>query len=622
MNKTTKLDFLVEKNVMVQMRDGIRLATDIYHPARNGRVTDGRFPVILERTPYGKSIDSRSERSVHKMQKPKSRAEVAALFVEHGFVVIYQDCRGRYHSEGVFQKYLNDAADGYDTCSWIIQQPWSNGQIGTKGLSYAAHTQAALASFGAPGVTAMFLDSGGFSNAYLGGIRQAGTFELKQITWAYLQALNSSQVRNDPALREKLEKINLFEWFREMPWQPGSSPLSLVPEYEDYIFEQWQRGDFDEYWQQAGIYAQGYYDQFPDCPQMHMSSWYDPYSQTAIDNYLGLSPRKKGPICLILGPWTHGNRSLSYAGDVDFGPEAPLDGNLAEDYWTLRLCWFDHWILGIENGVDQEPVVNYFRMGGGNGHKNFQGRLNHGGSWRSAKDWPLPEIQTTRFYLDKSGSLSPTTPQADQEPLEFIYDPRNPVPSIGGTITSGEPLMVGGAFDQREDPRFYGSKPPYRPLGERPDVLVFQTPPLINAVELTGSVEVHLWIASDCPDTDFTAKLIDVYPPNRDYPDGFAMNLTDGIIRVRYRASWSHPTLMKPDNIYQICIRPFPTSNLFQAGHRIRLDISSSNFPHFDLNFNTGEPEGKATHVRLAHNKVFVDQQRASYVILPVIPER
>ena len=324
MSKTTKYDFCSEKNVMVQMRDGIRLATDIYRPALNGCLIDGRFPVILERTPYGKSIDSRSERSLHEMEKPKTRSEVAALFVARGFVVIYQDCRGRYHSEGVFQKYLDDAADGYDTCSWIIQQPWSNGQIGTKGLSYAAHTQAALASFGAQGLAAMFLDSGGFSNAFLGGIRQAGAFELKQITWAYRQALNSSQVRNDPVLHTKLEKIDLAKWFQKMPWQSGNSPLSLVPEYEDYVFDQWQRGVFDEYWQQAGIYAQGYYDQFPDCPQTHMSSWYDPYSQTAIDNYLGLSHCKKGPIRLILGPWTHGNRSLSYAGDVDFGPQLPF----------------------------------------------------------------------------------------------------------------------------------------------------------------------------------------------------------------------------------------------------------------------------------------------------------
>jgi predicted acyl esterase len=212
---TPKFDFLVEKDVMVPMRDGIQLAADIYRPAINGRLVEGRFPVILERTPYGKAIDSRSERSRQAIEKPKTRAEVAALFVERGFIVIYQDCRGRYNSQGVFQKYLDDAADGYDTCAWIIRQPWSSGQIGTKGLSYAAHTQAALASFGAPGLAAMWLDSGGFSNAYSGGIRQGGAFELKQVTWAYRQALNSSQVRSDPQLRARLEAVDLFEWFQK-----------------------------------------------------------------------------------------------------------------------------------------------------------------------------------------------------------------------------------------------------------------------------------------------------------------------------------------------------------------------------------------------------------------------
>jgi putative CocE/NonD family hydrolase len=180
--------------------------------------------------------------------------------------------------------------------------------------------------------------------------------------------------------------------------------------------------------------------------------------------------------------------------------------------------------------------------------------------------------------------------------------------------------MAGGAFDQREASGIFGSQPPYRPLAERADVLVFQTPPLEQALELTGPVEVRLWVSSDCPDTDFTAKLVDVYPPNEDYPDGYAMNITNGILRLRYRDSWSQPSLMTPGEIYRICIRPSPTSNLFQAGHRVRLDISSSNFPHFDLNFNTGEPEGRATHVRQARNRVFVDRLRASFVILPVMP--
>lgn len=602
---------------MVPMRDGIHLACDIYHPRE-----PGAYPVILERTPYGKSVDSRSERSVKAIERPKSRSEVAALFVQHGYVVVYQDCRGRYDSEGQFQKYLDDAADGYDTCVWILQQPWCNGRIGTKGLSYAAHTQAALASAGAPGIAAMFLDSGGFSDAFQGGIRQGGAFELKQVTWAYRQAMNSPAVQADAVLKGALAEIDLADWFQKMPWQPGNSPLSLVPEYEAYLFEQWQHGDFNAYWRQPGIYAKGYYDQFPDCPQVHMSSWYDPYSQTAIDNYLGQVTRKQGPIRLILGPWTHGHRSHTYAGDVDFGPAATLDGNLAEDYWDLRLRWFDHWLRGLDNGVDQAPAVSYFRMGGGSGRKNGEGRLDHGGSWRFAAQWPPPQTQQIRFYLHQQGMLSTALPEAGIPPKTYLYDPRDPVPSIGGTITSGKPLMAGGAFDQRERPGVFGAKPPYRPLAERPDVLSFQTPPLAEAVEITGGIVARLWIASDCPDTDFTAKLIDVYSPSEAYPEGYAMNLTDGILRVRYRDSWSHPALMRPGELYQIEIRAFPTSNLFQIGHRIRLDISSSNFPHFDLNFNTGEAEGRATYVRRAKNQVFVDRERASYLLLPIVGGR
>ncbi|MCJ7700413.1 MAG: CocE/NonD family hydrolase [Anaerolineales bacterium] len=618
MHPTSRYQPLLRENVFIPMRDGVELACDIYFPSQGGRPAPSRFPVILERTPYGKGVESRSERSLTHMERAKSRAEVAALFVARGFIVIYQDCRGRYNSGGVFQKYLDDAADGYDTCAWIVRQSWSDGQIGTKGLSYAAHTQAALASLGAPGIAAMFLDSGGFSNAFQGGIRQGGAFELKQATWAYGQALNSPQVVVDPDLKAALVEVDLHEWFRRMPCGPGYSPLAKVPAYEDYLFDQWRRGNFDDFWRQPGIYAQGYYPQFPDCPQVHMSSWYDPYSQTAIDNYLGLSRIKKGPIRLILGPWTHGNRSLTYAGDVDFSPAAILDGNLAADYWDLRLRWFDHWLRGVPNGVDREPAVRYFRMGGGSGRKDPAGRLSHGGSWQTAADWPPPGVAATCFYLHANGTLTSETPNMDDPPREYLYDPANPVPSIGGTITSGEPLMVGGGFDQVESPQVFGAQPPYRPLAERQDVLVFQTEPLAHPLEVTGPVVAHLWIASDCPDTDFTVKLVDVYPPNRDYPQGYALNLTDGILRVRYRDSWSQPQMMEPGQVYPIKIEAFPTSNLFQAGHRIRVDISSSNFPHFDLNFNTGEPEGRATYMRQAHNRVYMDAQRASQVVLPL----
>ena len=603
---------------MVAMRDGVRLATDIYRPARDGKPIEGRFPVIIERTPYDKTVPSRSEKRVGDT-KPMSRRQVAAPFVQRGYVVVYQDCRGRHKSEGEFVKYLDDAADGYDTLAWLIEQSWCNGKIGTMGLSYAAHTQGALACLNPPGLACMFLDSGGFSNAYQGGIRQGGAFELKQATWAYRQALES-QDAEDPIIRAALDAEDMCDWFGRMPWRKGQSPLRWVSEYEDYLFEQWTAGTFDDYWKQAGIYAEGFYDDFADVPMVHMSSWYDPYPRTATDNYLGLQARGKGPLRLILGPWTHGDRILSYAGDVDFGADAMLDGSLAEDFVALRLRWFDYWLRGEKNGVGDEAQVQVFVMGGGSGRRNADGRLDHGGAWRSAEDWPLPGTEFRNYYLTPEGGLMPEEPSGDGDAISFDYDPKDPVPSIGGTITSGAPVMEGGAYDQVEGPRFFGCAPPYLPLASRPDVLVFETPPLEQDVAVVGPVRIKLWISSDCPDTDFTAKLIDLYPPNEDYPRGFAMNVTNGILRCRYREAWESPEMMEPGKIYEIAIEPFPTGNLFKAGHRIRLDISSSDFPHFDANPNTGEPEGLARRTRVATNTVHMGKPHPSHVVLPIAP--
>ena len=614
-------DMILTSDVMIPMRDGVKLATDIYQPARGGKPAPGRLPVILERTPYGKTIASRSEISVAD-PAPMSRAAVARYFVSRGYVVIYQDCRGRYGSQGEFVKYLSDGADGYDTCAWIVRQPWGDGKIGSMGLSYAAHTQGALGSAGAPGVAAMFIDSGGFANAYQGGIRQGGAFELKQVTWAWSAAQESPQVAGDPLRLRAMKAIDLRAWFARLPWKKGHSPLSDAPDYEDYVFEQWRHGNFDAYWKQLGLYAEGFYDPFCDAPMVHMSSWYDPYPRTATTNYIGLAKRKRGPVRLILGPWTHGDRTLTYAGDVDFGPAAAIDGNLAPDFLDLRLRWFDAWLKGAHNGVAAEPAVRIFVMGGGSGRRNAQGRLEHGGRWRAEVDWPLPDAKATSFHLHGDGRLDPEHPAADAAPLTYDFDPESPVPSIGGTITSGKPVMVGGAFDQVEGERFFGSRAPYLPLAVRPDVLVFQTAPLDADLEVTGPIEARLFVACDRPDTDFTLKLIDVYPPSEDYPEGFAMNLTDGILRLRYRESWEKPVMVSPGQIVEARIDAFPTSNLFKKGHRIRLDISSSNFPHFDVNPNTGDPEGSGLTRQVARNTVFVDAAHPSRVILPIIPNR
>ena len=612
-------DFVVARDVMVAMRDGVRLATDVYRPASKGMAAAGKFPVILERTPYGKAQVSRSEIDVG-MTVSRPRPEVAAWFVRQGYVVVYQDCRGRYASEGEFVKYLSDGEDGFDTMAWLMAQPWCNGKVATMGLSYAAHTQGSLACLNPPGLAAMVIDSGAFSNAYLSGIRSGGAFEMKQVTWAFNQAKESPLAKADPAVRAALEAENLIEWFKVMPWKPGHSPVRWVPEYEDYLFEQWTHGAFDGYWKQLGIYAEGFYKKFADVPQIHMSSWYDAYIRTATDNYVALKKLKRGPVRLIMGPWTHGDRAKTFSGDVDFGAAATIDNNLAQHWREFRLRWFDHWVRGVANGVDKEPAVRLFLMGGGSGRSNVDGRLDHGGRWIAGDDWPLPQTKYTNYYLHADGQLMPAKPATNAAPLAYDYDPANPVPTMGGPLTSGAPVFVGGAFNQREDARFFGVRHPGLPLAARHDVLVFETAPLAEDVAVIGPIVVHLHIASNCIDTDFTAKLIDVHPPNADYPRGFAMNLCDGILRCRYRDSWEKPTLMKPGKTYEITIEPFATCNLFKAGHRIRLDISSSNFPRYDVNSNTGEPEGRAQTRRVATNTVFVDRKRASHVVLPIVP--
>ena len=603
-------DVSVLRDVRVAMRDGVSLATDVYLPAPTVSAAPERVPAILERTPYGKSQTGTRHAST----------EVAMLFASHGYAVVFQDCRGRGKSEGAYVKYLSDGDDGFDCCTWLIGQPWSNGRIGTMGLSYAAHTQGALASAGAPGIAAMFMDSGGFSNAYQGGIRQGGAFEMKQVTWAFNEALQAPDVRKDPSKLAALKAVDLKAWFAKLPWSRGHSPLSAVPEYEDYVFDQWEHGDFDAFWKQLGIYAQGFYERYCDAATMLISSWYDPYPRTATDNFVALSRLKRGPIRLVLGPWTHGNREQSYSGDVDFGPAATFAGNVAPSYLDCKLRWFDRYLKDVANGVDADPAVRIFVMGGGSGRRNADGRLEHGGVWRSEATWPLARTRLTPFYLHAGGLLSQAPPRGRHPALQYRYDPAHPVPTIGGTVTSGQPIMVGGAFDQREAPEFFGSRAPFLPLARRPDVLVFETPPLAADVEVTGPLQAELRIASDCPDTDFTFKLIDAYPPSADYPDGYAMNLSDGILRCRYRDSWEHPALLERGRVYRIRIDAFPTSNLFKAGHRIRIDISSSNYPHFDLNPNTGEPEGRATRLRVATNRVYVDAVRPSRVLLPIVP--
>lgn len=609
MTVASQAGMTVENDRMLSMRDGAKLATDIYAPPGAGP-----FPLLLERTPYGKHLPSRSEIRAADPTSPLSRADVAHFFVERGYAVAYQDTRGRWGSEGRFAKYLAEAADGFDTVQALAGLDLCDGRIGMFGLSYSAHTQVAAASLGPPALRAMVADSGGFSNAHRSGVRQGGAFELKQATWALRQARLSPEAAADPTMRAALEAEDVRDWFTRMPWRPGASPVRWHPAYEAYLLDQWRAGAFDAAWARPGLYAAGCYGKFRDVAQIHMSSWYDPYALTASDNYLGLKAAGAKSLGLILGPWTHGDRSLTYAGDVDFGPAATVDGQLSVDFLTFRGDFFD----GVFKGAARDAApVSIFVMGGGSGGKTPTGRLDHGGAWRRFRDWPPPEARPTPAYFGPDGALGFEAPAAAR--IDYDFDPRRPAPTIGGAISSLEPVAAGGAFDQVEGPEVFGASPPYLPLSSRPDVLAFETPPLQAEIVVAGPISARLWVASNCPDTDFTVKLVDVHPPGSDYPRGYAIGLTDGILRMRYRADMSAPSLIEPNHVYEIEVEAFPTANRFLAGHRIRVDISSSNFPKFDVNPNTGAPEGQARSFAVARNTLFLGGDRPSHILLPIL---
>ena len=285
----------------------------------------------------------------------------------------------------------------------------------------------------------------------------------------------------------------------------------------------------------------------------------------------------------------------------------------------LRLHWYDYWLKGEETGAGHTKPVQIFVMGGGSGTRNSDGRLDHGGQWRAEDEWPLARTQWTPYYLHADGGLGAETPSPGIRESSFTFDPANPVPTIGGNLSAGDPVLVAGAYDQRGDERFFGYTGSL-PLAARPDVLVFQTPPLEEDVEVTGPLTLKLWISSTAVDTDFTVKLLDVHPPNGDYPQGFAMNVTDSIQRARYRNSREEAEYLEPNVPTALTIEMYPTSNVFARGHRIRVDISSSNFPRFDVNPNTGEPLGRHTRLEEAHNTVFHEPGQPSHIVLPVIP--
>lgn len=551
---------VIDYNIMVPMRDGVRLATDVFRPAK-----PGRYPVILMRDIYDNGSD---ETSTNEGRRWAAR----------GYVFIHQDVRGRYDSEGSLDLYASEIEDGYDTQIWAGAQPWSSGKIGMIGGSYLASVQWLSAPLGAPSLTAIAPRMSPF-NYYQDVAYPGGAFSLgSRLWWAGLVANRVNQV--PPRDWAKIDNhLPLATIDKEALRQdlPHLRTWMSHPSYDDY----WRRFDMER---EVGKI---------DLPVYNIAGWYDVFQRGNLTSYElmrkgAATPRARAGQKLIIGPWPHAEFPTAKLGDLDFGPDSVID------FEALHVRWMDQWLKGVNTGIMEEPPVRIFVMG--------ENR------WRSEQEWPLARAQATKYYLRSAGGangasgngrLERVAPGASEPADKYVYDPADPVATLGGNLMfkSHQP----GPFDQSK-------------IEQRKDVLVFSTPPLESNVEVTGPLSVTLYASSSAPDTDFTAKLVDVHP------DGKAYNLADGIIRARYRNSFEKPELMIPGKVYKFDISLWATSNLFKKGHRIRVDVSSSNFPRFDRNPNTGGTFGADSRTQPAAQTIFHTVRYPSSIILPVIP--
>lgn len=597
--RDAEYEVLVEKDVWVAMRDGVRLATDLYLPAKQGTRLSGKFPVILTRTPYDKN----------------GNRSLGEYYAARGYVFIAQDTRGRYASEGVWHWLTDDGPDGVDTAKWIADQSWSTGKIGMIGTSYVGGTQHALAMAGSPHLTTV-IPVDAVCNMGYASMRNGGAFEMRFWNWIFMNAGKGSRAAADSGTQAALAELaeQRHEYLRRLPLRPGTTPLKLAPEYESWLVEAMRHGANDDYWKQNNIIDHA--DQYADIPVYLVGGWYDSWASNTTASFRALQPRLK-TVYLIMGPWIHGAQGAAQHGQVDFGADAAIADPLA---W--RCEWYDHWLRGDQNSVGKaapfETPVRIFVMGTGDGKRTGDGKLRHGGYWRNEQEWPLARTDYQAWHLQPGGTLAPTPPPANGGSTSYVFDPLDPVPTIGGNISSGNDILLQGAWDQRGGPHVWNWPKPI-PLSARNDVLVFQSEPLAADLEVTGELLVELWVSSDAVDTDFTAKLVDVYPPSSDFPAGFELNIGDGIRRARFRDSLEKEQLMRPDEIYKVPVRLYPTSNVFKKGHRIRVDISSSNFPRFDVNPNTGEPLNDHRRHVLAANTIYHDAEHPSRIVLPVV---
>jgi putative CocE/NonD family hydrolase len=549
------------------MRDGTVLYADVYLPPG-----DGPFPTLLERTPYSKD------------NSPEVRVGATTFFPAHGYALVLQDVRGRFKSGGKFIPFHDDGwgpnRDGYDTVEWLATQPWCNGKIGTVGGSYSGATQYRLAPTRPPHLRAMYAreSSADYHRewVYRGGAFEQAFMLAWTMQWAYnnLAALASGAEyeRRKGILEKALEEIE--SWQRHLPLHPNPLLEGLEDWYNDYL----AHPDDGPYWWQWNIETQ--YHEI-DTPIFHLGGWFDIFLNGTIKNFTGMRAKARSPEArqgqrLLVGPWIHGpwNLATSVQGEVDFGPEAVRDFN------EIRLPWFDYWLKGIENGVLEEPPVQLFVMG--------ENR------WRTAAEYPPANTHYTSWYLRQDGHLAQTAPTGAEPADSYLYDPEDPVPTLGGCTLN----IPGGPFDQR-------------PIEGR--CLVYTSEPLPHDLTIIGNVKCILHAMSSAPDTDWVVRLTDVHP------DGFSRLLCDGILRARYRNDGAKPELLIPHQVYEFVVDLWDTANTFKAGHRVRVALTSSSFPRFDRNLNTGGIFGTEAKGQVAINTIFHDAMRPSRIILPVV---
>ncbi len=545
-------------NIPTSMRDEVALSSDLYLPRGAGAA-----PTVLMRTPYSNNM-------------PEIIAKARTL-AGSGYACVVQDVRGRWDSNGQHNPFHGHAEDGYDTHEWIGRQEWSNGRIGMAGASYLGLVQWAAAHQGSAYLTCLAprVICGDF---FKGLLYPGGAFQLNvALTWG---------MRTNGRTAQNIDFHNWAEAFRYLP-------VAEMDELAGRRLQFWKdwlaHPTYDEYW--AAIDPEPHFDSIA-VPAFNMGGWYDLYSTYTFTTFNDLIRKGSGEARrsrLIVGPWPHRLSTSTWLGDVDFGVASRVDLDAEE------LRWFDYWLKGIDNGIVDEPPLRLFIMG-----TNV---------WRDEHEWPLDRTDWQKWHLHSSGGantvrgdggLSRDTP-ADETPDRFVYDPAFPVQTVGGNNCCSPELVPWGPYDQRA-------------VEMRSDVLVYTSGPLEEDLEVTGPIKLVLHAATDGPDTDWTGKLVDVAP------NGFARNLCDGILRARCRESLTEPSLLEANRVYEYEIDLMVTGNVFLAGHRIRLEVASSNFPRFDRNPNTGHDMGADADLRVAHQTVHHDRSRPSHLLLPVIP--